>query len=591
VGRKATDLNPGGGDKVAGLPGGNGSLCWLHLAWQKKMQTNGGKILLKLQSTVQESLKPIYSFFKAHSLSKKAQSSVLSPQHLCFLLIALLIALLSMPFSAADAAQVELTWEPSAGSATGYKVHYGGSSRNYDHSVDVGNSTGCNISGLQEGETYYFAATAYDAVAESNFSEELVYTIPVGASSEASFPYSDRQVIEAEQMSYHANGAQTGDYWNLWSNGTMNEDVYFPDSGTYLIEITAKGALANGVGPEMQLRIDGQSKGSVFVNTNSPEIYTFEVEVSAGTHEVSIAFNNDYYDPARGVDRNLYVDKIAVVSYPNGDTDGGGTESRLYEILEFGEVQIDHDWQYVVFNKSFIDPIVVAKSMSKNGGDPAVIRIRDVDENGFEIKVQEWDYLDGPHALETVGYLVVERGSHSLEDGTKVEAGSFNTNKVDSFGLLSFNKSFQDVPVVISSISSFNGSDAVTGRLRNISTNGFEFCMQEQESFSDVHTTESISYIAWEPSSGSIDGLTYEIGKTGSVVNQNFHTIQFTKNYTRSPLFLADMQTADGIDTANVRWQNKNQDSVQVQIDEEQSVDSEIEHTNENVGYLIFVFD
>ena len=34
MGRKATDLNPGNGDKVAELPGGNGSLCWLHLAWQ-----------------------------------------------------------------------------------------------------------------------------------------------------------------------------------------------------------------------------------------------------------------------------------------------------------------------------------------------------------------------------------------------------------------------------------------------------------------------------------------------------------------------------------------------------------------------------
>ena len=34
MGRKATDLNPGGTDKVAELPGGNGSLYWLHLAWQ-----------------------------------------------------------------------------------------------------------------------------------------------------------------------------------------------------------------------------------------------------------------------------------------------------------------------------------------------------------------------------------------------------------------------------------------------------------------------------------------------------------------------------------------------------------------------------
>jgi hypothetical protein len=220
-----------------------------------------------------------------------------------------------MPIAAADAAQVELAWEPPPGSVTGYKVHYGGSSKNYDHRVDVGNSTGCTISGLQEGETYYFAATAYNAVDESNFSEELVYTIPFGITSEASFPNNNPQVIEAEDMSYHATGTQDGAYWLLWANGIMNEEVDFPNTGTYRIEITAKGDLANGVGPEMELLIDGQSQGKVFVNTNTPEIYIFEVDVSAGTHAVTISFNNNYYNSAQGIDRNLYVDKIILFSF------------------------------------------------------------------------------------------------------------------------------------------------------------------------------------------------------------------------------------------------------------------------------------
>jgi hypothetical protein len=266
-------------------------------------------------------------------------------------------------------------------------------------------------------------------------------------------------------------------------------------------------------------------------------------------------------------------------------------EITSFLVIQFDEIQIDNNWKRIDFDKSFVDPIVVANSPSLNGNDPAVVRIRNIDSNGFDIRIQEWNYLDETHALETVSYLVMERGSYTLADGTKVEAGRFDTSKVDSFGSVNFNQIFQNVPIVITSIASFNGQDAVTGRLHNISTNGFEFCMQEEQLFSDGHTIETIAFIAWEPSSGSIDGLTYEITKTGSVVNQNFHTIQFTKNFTRPPLFLADMQTADGIDTANVRWQNKNQGSVQIQIDEEQSVDSEIEHTNENVGYFIFVFD
>ena len=209
--------------------------------------------MLKLQSAVQKSLKPICSVFRAHSLSKSLQSSFLSPQHVCFLLIALLIALCSMPFSTADAAQVELTWEPPSGSVTGYKVHYGGTSGNYDHSVDVGNSIGCTISGLQEGETYYFAATAYNAVDESNFSEELVHTIPFGITSEASFPNNDPQVIEADNgylqapmelvsdvdassgMSIWVPNGQGSVYNPSQDAGYAEYDFEVPEAGNYVI--------------------------------------------------------------------------------------------------------------------------------------------------------------------------------------------------------------------------------------------------------------------------------------------------------------------------------------------------------------------
>ena len=49
--------------------------------------------------------------------------------------------------------------------------------------------------------------------------------------------------------------------------------------------------------------------------------------------------------------------------------------------------------------------------------EPAVVRIRKVDSTGFEIKIQEWDYLDGKHDHETVGYVVVEKGSYLLPGG------------------------------------------------------------------------------------------------------------------------------------------------------------------------------
>ena len=75
------------------------------------------------------------------------------------------------------AVQVTLAWDPNnEPDLAGYKVHYGTSTKDYGVSYDAGNVNSYTISGLQEGTTFYFAATAYDHYGnESDFSEEVVY--------------------------------------------------------------------------------------------------------------------------------------------------------------------------------------------------------------------------------------------------------------------------------------------------------------------------------------------------------------------------------------------------------------------------------
>ncbi len=78
------------------------------------------------------------------------------------------------------AAQVSLVWGSNSESdLAGYKIYYGNSSRNYDSNVDVGNQTSYTVTGLVEGETNYFAITAYDMAGnESSYSSEVVYNVP-----------------------------------------------------------------------------------------------------------------------------------------------------------------------------------------------------------------------------------------------------------------------------------------------------------------------------------------------------------------------------------------------------------------------------
>jgi hypothetical protein len=76
-------------------------------------------------------------------------------------------------------AQITLAWDAnSEPDIAGYKIYYGTTSRIYDLSVEVGSYTSVTIADLIEGETYYFAATAYDADGnESDFSNEVVHNI------------------------------------------------------------------------------------------------------------------------------------------------------------------------------------------------------------------------------------------------------------------------------------------------------------------------------------------------------------------------------------------------------------------------------
>lgn len=76
-----------------------------------------------------------------------------------------------------------LQWTPSADPRVrGYRLYVGTASRSYGLNngpgIDVGAATSYQFQNLQAGFTYYFAVTAYDAVAnESDFSNEAAKLI------------------------------------------------------------------------------------------------------------------------------------------------------------------------------------------------------------------------------------------------------------------------------------------------------------------------------------------------------------------------------------------------------------------------------
>jgi len=96
-------------------------------------------------------------------------------------IVVLALALMFFIPAISIAAEVTLEWDPNPApeDVAGYKVYYGYSSRNYEISFNAGNQTTYTISGLESGQVYYFAVTAYNIENfESDFSEEIVYYVP-----------------------------------------------------------------------------------------------------------------------------------------------------------------------------------------------------------------------------------------------------------------------------------------------------------------------------------------------------------------------------------------------------------------------------
>ena len=91
----------------------------------------------------------------------------------------MLLALALCP-AARSAQSASLSWDASPDlTVAGYNIYFGGASGVYTNMIAVGNQLSAVISGMDEGGTYYFVLTAFDALGlESIYSNEATYFVP-----------------------------------------------------------------------------------------------------------------------------------------------------------------------------------------------------------------------------------------------------------------------------------------------------------------------------------------------------------------------------------------------------------------------------
>lgn len=524
--------------------------------------------------------------------------------------VLILLTSFQVSFLWAQTDYLRLAWSAnSEANIWGYQVYYKsqGSGGPYNGTgADKGDSPialaassspQITLSGLDPSLDYEFVLTALNAAGESGFSAPVrVFSIDNRA---------------------HGYGRVEPD-GPIWvESGKSKTVAIIPDAGYRIDDVTINGVCQGAISEfifssvSANQRLDANFTADTADSdgdgiTNHAEIHTYGTDPESRDSDQDGIEDGDELDYwgenwSQDIDGDLLVNLLDADSDGDGFQDGhemsafsdpadsGIVPETSQLALEFGEVEVDHNWKQVSFTGVYENPVVVANVPSFKGDQATTLRIRNVTQDGFKICVREWDYLDGWHTKETVGYMVMDAGTHYLDDGTMIIAGRIDTNRTGNFARFVFSDTFNVPPVVVTAVITENGGDTITVRQRKVSTSGFEFKLQEQESYGAHEWMESIAYVAWEPANGTIgEDIIFEVGHTGDTVGNEFHAFEFESVFNQPPALLGSMQSTDGGDPAALRWQNKDEYGAEIKVEEEQSQDSETGHTTETVGYMLF---
>lgn len=259
---------------------------------------------------------------------------------------------------------------------------------------------------------------------------------------------------------------------------------------------------------------------------------------------------------------------------------------KFFDIGEVGTIKdVTNKWGTVKLTRTYRNPVIVANPISSKGTQPAHARIRDVTKNSssFKIRIEEWNYLDGAHSPEDVSYVVVEAGEHTLPNGKKVAANRLSIS--GSFKAVKFPTSFSTNPVVFASVYSPKKNESLVTRLQKISKTGFEIKTQREEKAPRVKSRIG-GYIAIPVETYKYGSNTFFVGRVPKRVGDKWYTFEF-KPLKGAYSFIADMQTVTGVDTGSIRYRTRTEKSIQIKVSEEQSLDKELKHNGEVVGYLL----
>ena len=281
----------------------------------------------------------------------------------------------------------------------------------------------------------------------------------------------------------------------------------------------------------------------------------------------------------------------------------GSTLSPVDPKLNTGVLaDVGSNWQLVTLPDTYDSMVVVATVGYAEEVLPAVVRIRNAEDNSFEVKVQ--NPSDAALTNYTVHFTVIEEGIYTeAEHGINLEAVKVNSDITDRAGFWVgeeqdyFNQ--YDNPVVLGQVMTANDPDWSVfwsyGATRTDAPDETNLRIGKHvgEDSDITREDEIIGYIVAEAGSGSFDGIGYSAALGDDTIAGYDNLPQsYALSDLANPLVAA--ATLSGLDGGNGGWsvlygdEPLSQTSLNLVVDEDQVFDNERAHTTEQIAYLLF---
>ncbi len=248
--------------------------------------------------------------------------------------------------------------------------------------------------------------------------------------------------------------------------------------------------------------------------------------------------------------------------------------SEMFPFIE--KITVNSQWKEHLIDQTAPDQfakLVFFSPPTTNGTQQGVIRARSISgcctaqllaiiapppplNSRFEMRFNEYTYLDQWHIQEQVSVLGTRPGIARAGNGETVIIGSFDLSGTRQWSHIQF-PALKGNPAVFLSVQSTQGVQPVSVRVRNVTSQSFEAALFEEDALmTSGHVTEKIAYLLiYSPQNRGFLGIGERV--------LPYQLEQTTVDHRWTPVF-----------------------NVELKLEEDQSVDDELFHIQETVNVI-----